>query len=116
MTCLCPNGFSRLGASLILCLAFLGLCWPSAEASARESSTQAKRAAATKAKAKPDASVRRASAGKAPSVSAGKGVKRANYTISRKGVAVARSAKRSAASANVRPADPPRPSLGHAIG
>ena len=116
MTCLCPNGFSRLGASLILCLAFLGLCWPSAEASARESSTQAKRAAVTKAKAKPAASARRASAGKASSVSAGKGVKRANYTISRKGVAVARSAKRSAASANVRPADPPRPSLGHAIG
>ena len=62
MTCLCPKGFSRFGASLILCLVFLGLCWPAADASARESSTQAKRAAATKAKAKPAASARRGSA------------------------------------------------------
>ncbi|MCO5108318.1 MAG: D-alanyl-D-alanine endopeptidase [Burkholderiaceae bacterium] len=118
MTCLRSIGFSRFGASLILCLAVLGLCWPAADASAREPAT---RTASSGAKAKarplaPAASARSAGAKKPAAVAEGKRVGRASYTISRKGVAVPRASKRSAAPAQVRPADAPRPSLGHAIG
>jgi len=108
-------GFARFGASLILCAAVSVLCWPTADATAREASQPAKRAAtAAKGKARVAASAgeRRAHAAKAPVAVASKNVSRASHAGSRKGVA----AKRSTVAARARPADALRPSLGHAIG
>jgi len=109
-------GFARFGASLILCTAVFVLCWPAADATAREASQPAKRAA-TAAKGKTKATARvggsRTRAAKAPVAAASKGVQRASYASSRKRVA----AKRSAVAARARPAEAAaRPSLGHAIG
>lgn len=107
--------FARFGTSLLLCAAVFVLCWPMADATARDASQPAKRAAtATKAKARVAASVdeRRARAAKAPVATASKGVSRARHASSRKGVA----AKRSAVAVQARPAEAARTSLGHAIG
>ncbi len=107
--------FARFGTSLLLCAAVFVLCWPMADATARDASQPAKRAAtATKGKARVAASVdeRRARAAKAPVAAASKGVSRARHASSRKGVA----AKRSAVAVQARPAEAARTSLGHAIG
>ncbi len=107
--------FARFGASLIVCAAMTVLCWPLADATAREASPPAKRAAAAakgKAGVAASASERRARGAKAPVVVHRKRVARSGHARASRGL----QAKRGAVAAHARHADAPRTSLGHAIG
>jgi D-alanyl-D-alanine endopeptidase (penicillin-binding protein 7) len=122
MSCLGSVGFARWGATLVLAWASVAaLLWPSADVQAREASKQGKQgvaAAKAKAKAKPVAASR--ATAKSParaSATRGKAVVRASSKRSRGNATAARGTGRGAAAvARARPAEPPKPSLGHAIG
>ncbi len=134
MFCFGSLGFSRLGASLVLCTALLAMSWAT-DVAARDASPSAKRPpAAAPAPGKPGkssakasrkspagtasraAATRGGSAKRSAAAADGKAMQRTSYTISRSGVAVPRATRRGPAAAPLRPADPARPSLGHAIG
>jgi len=136
MSRLCSVGLARWGASLVVaCAAVAVLSWPGADAQAREASKQGKQGVATakaKAKVKDKAKAKAEAEAKAKPVAAaratvkspvrtsagrGKALVTASPKRSRGGATAARGAgRRAAAVARSRPVEPPKPSLGHAIG
>ena len=117
MSCLGSVGSARLGVSLVLAWFWVAaLLLPGADVQAREASKQGKQGVAA-AKAKPVASPRAAKSPARASATRGKAVARVGAKRARDGATAARGARRGAAAvARVRAAEPPKPSLGHAIG
>src|SRR5690606_30011930 len=117
MSCLGSVGSARWGVSLVLAWFWVAaLLLPGADVQAREASKQGKQGVAA-AKAKPVASPRAAKSPARASATRGKAVARVGAKRARDGATAARGARRGAAAvARARAAEPPKPSLGHAIG